>query len=672
MKKNFISSKVVIRSMAFTLLLTSMTGCYKDSRLDVNGPDSGSVTIPAAVYSISGTVTDAETGAAIENAKVTPDKGTLNGSNGAYNVTLTKDQVGAGTSVLLTFEADNYVTTKRSVYVNKIEDGSTIVYPVSVSLKKKAEEVKYVDVEYKLNITFVNSETNEEVSDDVKYDVVITEGKKLENGNYTAGEYLIKSEKIADKYYASITALSLDEFKIKEGENNVTTRNIVVRLNPITAEPAPIEYVTIAGDVRDVNNKIVVAKVISVRNSDIEPINDASNFFFKLEKKENMKEVVVEAKVLNQNGDGYIPSTVKFDLTDVNNRYKSVKFPFAVKDGQIDTSEGIGSNGATFIENPKLNEKGETVEEVSSEFTDANSGVKTTVTITAGTKIENLGDEQIVVLGNTTTSNTETEEPGEGGDTGETPAPEATDGSVVLKSFTGKPDGVTFDPAIEVSFEDEYEGQLGENSFILQYFDEAKQTWGEDGGSVTYKEGKYIMNVPHFSTFRASMSINPKIESKIDSTSTPVTVSGDDYVNEDDYAKKVTLTYSGEVGSKYVDYQKLVDDVNTSFSNEKARNLVLNSIYGMNPAAKKTNFNTQNVTATTEIPAWTQLNSFNVTTKYENKTYTVTVNGKKISFVVKNVVSVKISVTDDNMTGIGHGHGHGNGNNTGGGIVTGE
>lgn len=671
MKKNFISSKVVIRSMAFTLLLTSMTGCYKDSRLDVNEPGTGTVTIPAAVYSISGTVTDAETGAAIENAKVTPDKGTLNGSNGAYNVTLTKDQVGTGTSVLLTFEADNYITTKRSVYVNKIEDGSTIVYPISVSLKKEAEKVEYVDVVYKLDITFVNSETGEEVNG-ITPKVEVVEGSNggVVDGNYKAGEYLIKTDKTENGYYASVTALSLANFQVKKGENNVTTRAIVIGLNPVTAAPA--EYITILGDVRDVNNNVVEAKEIKVKGYD-QAMYNASNFSFKLEKKEGVKEIVVEAKVLNEKGDGFIPSTVKYEINGEDTYYKTVKFPFAVKDGQVDTSEGSGSNGVTVIGNPETDEEGKTVATMTAELTDANTGVKTTVTINEGTKIENLDkDEQIVVSGNTTTSNTETEEPGEGGDTGETPAPEATDGSVVLKSFTGKPDGVTFDPAIEVSFEDEYEGQLGADNFILQYFDEAKQTWGEDGGSVTYKEGKYIMNVPHFSTFRASMSINPEIVSKIDSTSTPVTVSGDDYVNEDDYAKKVTLTYSGEVGSKYVDYQKLVDDVNTSFSNEKARNLVLNSIYGMNPAAKKTNFNTQNVTATTEIPAWTQLNSFNVTTKYENKTYTVTVNGKKISFVVKNVVSVKISVTDDNKTGIGHGHGHGNGNNTGGGIATPE
>lgn len=669
MKKNFISSKVVIRSMAFTLLLTSMTGCYKDSRLDITEPGTGTVVTPPAAYSISGTVTDAETGAAIENAKVTPDKGTLNGSNGAYNVTLTKDQVGAGTSVLLTFEADNYVTTKRSVYVNKIEDGSTIVYPVSVSLKKKAEEVKYVDVEYKLNITFVNSETNEEVSDDVKYDVVITEGKKLENGNYTAGEYLIKSEKIADKYYASITALSLDEFKIKEGENNVTTRNIIVRLNPITAEPAPIEYVTIAGDVRDVNNKIVVAKVISVRNSDIEPINGASNFFFKLEKKEDMKEVVVEAKVLNQNGDGYIPSTVKFDLTDYNNRYKSVKFPFAVKDGQIDTSEGSGSNGATVIGNPELNENGETKEEVSSEFTDANSGVKTTVTISAGTKIENLGDEDIVVTGNKTTSNTETEEPGQGGSSLPT---EPTDGAVVLKSFTGKPDGVTFDPAIEVSFDDEYEGQLGEKSFILQYFNEDTQTWGEDGGSVDYENGKYIMNVPHFSTFRASMSVSPKVETDTVIVTDPIKI--ERMNNEEEPLMNFKLTYKkGKEGSEYANYNKLVSDINTNFSNEKAQKLVLNSLKGINPDANK-GLKDKEYVGYTNIPGWTMLNYVNVITTTEVKNYTVTVNNKEIKFTVNRIISVEISANEKDMTHIGHSHGHGDGdlNNVGGGIVVGE
>lgn len=671
MRKNFISSKKAIGYMAFTLLLTSMTGCYKDSRLDVSDPNTGTVVIPAAVYSISGTVSDAETGAPIE-CTVSADLGTVNNiGNGTYNVSLTKEQVGEGATVGLTFTpADaKYQGTTRTVRIEKIEDGSSIVYPVSVSLAKKAEV--YKDVVYDLRFTYVDAETGAEIdAATVTTNVVPVEGKK-EGNYYTAGEYLVKTDKIEGKYNASVTALSLADFQVKESEDNVTVRSIVIRLNPVTAAPA--EYITVLGDVRDVNNKPVVAKEITVKGYD-EAMYNVCNFNFKLEKKEGVNVIVIEAKVLNEKGDGFVPTTAKITLNDENTRYITVKFPFAVKDGQIDTSAGSGSTSVSVVGNPERDEEGKTVAEVSTEMTDANTGAKTTVTIPAGTKIENLGDnESIVVSGNATTDNSEVQEPAEGGETGGTTIPvTATDGTVVIKSFTGTPDGVKFTPAIKVAFEDEYNGELGE-SFDLEYLNESTNTWAvdEEGGSITYADGSYTMNVAHFSTFRASMSIDPKIVAATDSTTIKEPVKNG--ANEEENALNgFKLTYKGYVGSRYADYQKLVDDVNANFSNEKARSLVLNSILGMNPTARKTNFDTQDYYGTTNIPAWTQLNSFNVTTKVEKKTYTVTVNKKTITFVVENVVSVKISVTDDNKTSIGHGHGHGSGNNAGGGIVTGD
>ena len=672
MRKNFISSKKAIGYMAFTLLLTSMTGCYKDSRLDVSDPNTGTVVIPAAVYSISGTVSDAETGAPIE-CTVSADLGTVNNiGNGTYNVSLTKEQVGEGATVGLTFTpADaKYQGTTRSVRIEKIEDGSSIVYPVSVSLAKKAEV--YKDVVYDLRFTYVDAETGAEIdAATVTTNVVPVEGKK-EGNYYTAGEYLVKTDKIEGKYNASVTALSLADFQVKESEDNVTVRSIVIRLNPVTAAPA--EYITVLGDVRDVNNNAVVAKEVTVKDYN-QSMYNVSNFNFKLEKKEGVNVIVIEAKVLNEKGDGFVPTTAKITLNDENTRYITVKFPFAVKDGQIDTSAGSGSTSVSVVGNPERDEEGKTVAEVSTEMTDANTGAKTIVTIPAGTKIENLGDnESIVVSGNATTDNSEVQEPAEGGETGGTTIPvTATDGTVVIKSFTGIPDGVKFTPAIKVAFEDEYNGDLGE-SFALQYLDETTNTWAVDkeGGSITYADGSYTMNVAHFSTFRASMSIDPKIVAATDSTTIKEPV--ENGANEEENALNgFKLTYKGYVGSRYADYQKLVDDVNANFSNEKARSLVLNSILGMNPTARKTNFDTQDYYGTTNIPAWTQLNSFNVTTKVEKKTYTVTVNKKTITFVVENVVSVKISVTDDNKTSIGHGHGHGSGNNNeGGGIVTGE
>ena len=58
--------------LALTVVALSgalLTGCYKDEGLDVNGP-AGEVTLPAPVYTIDGTVVDAETLAPIASANV--------------------------------------------------------------------------------------------------------------------------------------------------------------------------------------------------------------------------------------------------------------------------------------------------------------------------------------------------------------------------------------------------------------------------------------------------------------------------------------------------------------------------------------------------------------------------------------------------------------------------
>lgn len=542
MKKNFISSKVVIRSMAFTLLLTSMTGCYKDSRLDITEPGTGTVVTPDAAYSISGTVTDAETGAAIENARVTTDKGTLKSSNGAYNVTLSKDEVGdEGTIVTLKFEADNYTSTTRSVYVQKINDGSTIVYPVSVSLKK--------------------------------------------------------------------------------------------------------EYVTISGYVTDVNNKMVAARRIRVNDDTVEPLYNSSTFSFKLGKKSGVSEYTVEAMVLDETGKKEITvsETVKADaqIMSVN-----LKFGFAISDdGQVDPGDGTSG-----VLSPELNEKGETISEESTSMTDG-----TTLTIPQGTKIENLNGQTIVVFSHADNSASEGTEEGEN--------------NVILKTYTGLPDGVVFTPYLEVKFNDKYEKQLG-NDFVLQYLNSDNSWTTESKGGVELKDGAYSMFVPHFSTFRAAL--NMKSEVKIDTVSEtkPVVVN---YENESENpVNNYKLTYKdGKSGSQYADSEGLKDDISANFSNANAQALVQSSIDAIYPAASK-GYQDAEYTGYVNVPAWTKLIDYDVTTATERRSYTVEVNGKKISFVVETIISVTITVDDDNMTSIGHGHGHGNGNNAGGGIATPE
>lgn len=643
MRKNVIMGNLAIKSVAFTLLLSSvsLTGCYKDQRLDVNDPNTGTVVVPAAAYSISGTVTDFETGAPVE-CTVTATKGTVKDlGNGAYNVSLTKEEVGEGVQVDLTFAAENYTGTTRSVYVQKISDGSTIVYPVSVSLKKVSTPVEYVDVEYDLKLTFVNDETGEPVSD-VAYTV---EGGEKVGKYYAAGEYLIKTTK-TDEYYASVTALSLPEAKVEKGENNVVTRNVVINLKSVTVAPTPDEYVTITGEIRDKENNLAKAQVVKVNGTNVEPKYDVYYFSFNVKKEEGVSKYVVEAQVLNATGKDKITTTKVVNLSDAESYNITLNFPCVVKDGQEYVEEGGDATGSV---NPEINEEGVVTETVNNIMSDG-----TTVVLNEGT-VTNLGDQTLVLVRNTAEEES------------------STDATAVIRSYIGTPSGTTFSPALEIKFADNYGGEFG-NNFELQYLGEDGKTWTTDteGGSVSFADGIYTMNVAHFSTFRASMKYDTEYSTTTLSTTDVVEI---DRMNNDEYPlNDFKLTYNGKAGSKYTDYAKLEADINATFSNENARALVLNTIKGICPDAKE-EFGTQEYVGYTNIPGWTLLNNADVTTTTETVTYTVSVNGKSISFAVETIKSIEISANEKNMTHIGHSHSHGHGddlNNTGGGIIIGE
>lgn len=550
MRKNFISSNTAIGFMAFTLLLTGMTGCYKDQRLDVTEPGTGPVVTPDAAYSISGTVTDAETGQSVD-CTVTASVGTPTGGSGAYNVALTKAQVGEGVNVDLTFTAEGYTTTKRSVYVQRINDGSSIVYPVSVSLKK--------------------------------------------------------------------------------------------------------EYVTISGYVTDVNNKMVTAREISVTGSDVEPKYNASTFSFKMAKESGVSEYTVEAVVLDYAGDKYTASK-KIVLEDNKLAYNGINLQFNLpidNDGQIEIGGDDGYDAAGVIVPEVDEETGLTVKEEKVEMKDG-----TTVTIPKGTKIENLNGKPVTVFSHA--SNTTDEGTGE-----------STETDQLLRTFTGTPDGAKFTPALQINYSDKYEGQLG-NAFVLQY-QNADYSWTTEEGEklVELKDGAYTMHVPHFSVFRAALSVTSEVKtSKKEET---VKIDVNRMNNLETPLEDFELRYNGKEGSVYADFSKLESDVKASFTNAEAQKLVLSTIKDIDTDANK-GLTDKEYTGVTDIPAWTLLNYVNVTTTTEVKEYTVTVNGKSIKFTVNRIESVEISADKECMTHIGHSHGDGNGdlNNAGGGIVVGE
>lgn len=278
MKKRTFLSKFAAKCLAVALTVSSvlLTGCYRDDGLDVNEPGGGTTVVPDAAYSISGSVTNAE-GEPVELTEVTANLGTTYKSTGYYVVSLSKSDVSEkGCDVTITFKAKDYLDAVRTVHVDRIADGSTIVYPLSVVMQKPA--VNYVDVVYDLEVITKNAETGEKV--DVKYTV---QGEK--DGNYYKnGTVVITTEAVDGQFYSSVTSVELPKLQVKEGENNVKKQIVEVEVRPVAETPDPEKvYVNISGVVLNKNGKALAAEKIELLGSDgsvKETVSNVSEFRF--------------------------------------------------------------------------------------------------------------------------------------------------------------------------------------------------------------------------------------------------------------------------------------------------------------------------------------------------------------------------------------------------------
>ena len=158
-KKSFlgvVSARIALLTLALSGAL--MTGCYKEDGLDASKPGE-TVTLPDAAYTISGSVTDIETGDGVNLTAVETNVGTATIlGDGSYAVKISKFTESEKV-VNLIFKAEGYKDAKRTVSVAKIEDGQTVVYPLSVVMKKDIPAKEYVDVVYDLTFAVKDAQT---------------------------------------------------------------------------------------------------------------------------------------------------------------------------------------------------------------------------------------------------------------------------------------------------------------------------------------------------------------------------------------------------------------------------------------------------------------------------------------------------------------------------------
>ena len=286
-----LSAKIALLTLAISGAL--MTGCYKDDGLDTNSPGGNGNPLEKAVYTITGAVTDAETGKNIQG-NVTYIDGTSQtvAFDGSYSIKIAEfSKEESPKKIDLTFQANDKAYNggepiKRTVTLEWVEKGNAVVYPLNVAMKKSAAAMKARP--YNLTFTYKNAATGEEITDIIDKTVsaadgtVITDFQKL-----AAGDYTIRTQAIEKKFKSSITLLSLPYVESEEGEDI----NKIVELLITPADPEKEDtYTTLAGVVVDENgNSLLADKIELLKDGAIvneKTIANSANFIFTVNDKE--------------------------------------------------------------------------------------------------------------------------------------------------------------------------------------------------------------------------------------------------------------------------------------------------------------------------------------------------------------------------------------------------
>ena len=203
-KKSFFNGYNAKLALAVVALTGSLlTGCYKDEGLDIIDPDQ-SVTLPAAQYTITGTIYSAE-GTILTNATVASDKGTVTQNSGSF--TISGLSHGA---VKVTATCTGFDKQETTVNIAELKPGQAAVYPVNFVLGKTAT-TKEVELRYDLKVTVLDEDMNEIDDADVTvYGAGATE-VDYETTPLTAGAYKIKASK--DGFVSTIQYISLPNAK---------------------------------------------------------------------------------------------------------------------------------------------------------------------------------------------------------------------------------------------------------------------------------------------------------------------------------------------------------------------------------------------------------------------------------------------------------------------------
>lgn len=605
-KKSFLSGfSAKIALVAVALSSALLTGCYKDEGLDTDTP-AGTVDLPKATYTLTGTIVDKD-GVMIADAKGTVDGATFNGATFSFQYT----DVEGSKEVTIVASAPGYEEAKKTVKILEVKPGQSAVYSEIIVLTK--EEVDPVYKTYDLDVAvFGADDTNIQLTADKDYSLKVTDetGKDVSPlTGLAAGHYnVVVTPTDADKYIA--TTCSVDLPKV-EGEANAAYYLPVV----LNLKDAEKEYQILYAEV-NLGEKYQLTSMQIFKNNEVVATSTSTKLFYVAE----MDGSIYKLKVVYT--DGTNDYTREFNYSEGQTSFvmdlTGASTSVGVEDGKVPANDGIPLGGEDFM----------TIQEG-------------TIATLNGENYNGIFD--VVRL-------------------------EAAEGVDVLREYVGTPDGLKFSKALQITFRDAWDGQLGE--LKLEYL--TKDGWTDaDGGSVEKNGEYYVMNVMHFSNFRAQLPIefddNDVTSSKIENT-TDI-----DKKNDNDASVVVTYKYTRQEGMIVDDVEAAV--VAAGFTGTAAVAYVKNLITEKLAEAGYANVGMETVAGGERITVtpWTVLNKVTKTQVINNINCVFKIAGKTVTVGVTKAGETTIT-PDMFVYGHGHGHAHGHGGdlNAGGGIIEGE
>lgn len=718
MKSNLFkfNAKLALMSLAFIGLLA---GCKKDDN-DAPNPEE------KPTYEVQATITDASTKKALEGATVkVGDKTGTTDVNGKCTV----EAVAGKNTVIIS--KDKYKTYSTEVLIDAITTGKGIGL-VTAALQPGSDVPTHKKVQYDIKATVVDKADNKAVAITSAYIPNIAASKMtIANGVITVvdlkpGSYSLTVN--AAGYNAAASEIVVAEITGEEGPEteiqvNITNATIQMSKKEVTSPTYSISGVTtnqageklsgiqveasIGGNL--IGSQLTTAEgIYSFEIPADKIIEGGSIVMLKSTETSTYSSAIAMSKLfIITTG----TSSVTANLTLIAKEAKveedgsqagtgNLEIPVEdTKVGEIENVTAEKPATAQEISNV-LNEQLKDVESVTKEEIDAVSAI--IEQMQKDNKIENVSKVAVVpVVQETKISVTSqvAQAPAEGGTT---PAiKEQKDeviipkGSVVVfptgtaqnitvtrdlvtekaagseRVFDGKPSGATFTKPMLIQFEAPI--STDNIQFSILYYDETTKTWKADKGNyASFKDGKFEGSIKHFSKIKFGFETAIEQDGTDKQTEYLVSPNFTGSASAVAHVKlKKALTGSRLANGSIAEIVK----ANLPDADAKTIDYVVNALKelilsGNGNILPGTDFGTTEYQTDITIPAYRQVEGFNITYATETTNYAITVitkAGQEVCIIVPVEKIAGISVEPKEVPG--HGHGHGGDLNSGGGIV---